>query len=92
MQLFADLEGTFADEYLHHVDSDSVLISEVFNTAMNTCTKLTDIKTPKADHLLDNLEEKNGNISANFNLNESIHTIRLNERVTRRGLIHLNSI
>ena len=86
MQLFADINHVFTNKYLHTVNSDTVLISEVHNIAMRTCANLQSITTPKADYLLENLEvDEYDNVSANFNLNGTIHTIRLNERLTRRG-------
>ena len=87
LQLFADLNDVFANKYLHTVDSDSILISEVYHIAATTCTKLEALKTKKADYFIANLEvDEYGNVSANFDLNGEVHTIRLNERIVRRGL------
>ena len=44
------------------------------------------METVKADHFVNNLiEDDFGNVSAKFDLKGEIHTIRLNERVVRRG-------
>ena len=41
--------------------------------------------TPKADALLESLEEdKNGNLMVSFILQDNVHQIRLNERLTSR--------
>ena len=86
LQLFTDINDVFTNKYLHKVDSDTILISEVHKIAHQTCENLQTISTPKADHLLDNLDvDEFGNISAQFDLHGTTHTIRLNESIARRG-------
>lgn len=63
-----------------------MLICEVYNQAMKTVDGLKELDTPKADHLLENLEvDGNNNVHANFNIAGNIHDIRLNEKIVRRG-------
>ena len=86
LQLFADLNDVFKNKFLHKVDSDTVLVSQVFHTAKNTASRLGVAATPKADLILDNLSvDEHGNVAVDFKLQENIHTIRLNERIQRRG-------
>lgn len=86
LQLFADLNDVFANKYLHKVDSDKILTSEIYHAAQNTVSRLRSVDTNKANDLLDNLKvDEFGNVSADFKQNDSVHTIRLNEIVTRRG-------
>ena len=86
IQLFADLQCIFTDSYLHHVDSDSVLICETYNVAQKTVQTLLneELKTPNADALLEGLHsDRNQNIMADIKMKDAVHTVTLNSKVTR---------
>ena len=89
LQLFDNLHSIFVNSYLHLVDSDKVLICEVFNIAKQTSTYLlgSDLKTPKADKFLDNLMvDENKNVKATFDVNGEEHILNLNAKLTERGI------
>ena len=50
-QLFVDLHPDFTGKYLHYVDKDDVLVSEVYRVAHKTATLLSDanLETSLAD-------------------------------------------
>ena len=86
IQLFADLQCIFTDSYLHHVDSDSVLICETYNVAQKTVQTLLneELKTPNADALLEGLHsDRNQNIMADIKMKDAVHTATLNSKVNR---------
>ena len=45
LELFADLHPIFANEYVHHVDSDSILVCEVTAVAEAIFERFTDLDT-----------------------------------------------
>ena len=45
LELFADLHPIFANEYVHHVDSDSILVCEVTAVAEAVCERFNDLDT-----------------------------------------------
>ena len=72
LQLFDDLHSIFANNYLHVVDSDKVLICEVYNIATQTSKLLLgpDLKTPRADKFIENLMiDEHKNVKAAFDAN-----------------------
>ena len=86
LQLFDDLHNVFAHNYLHRVDSDKVLICEVFAIARKAGDYLLspDLPTPKACEFNNNLLFDDHS-NAVFNVNNKKHQLRLNYRVTGRG-------
>ena len=87
LQLFSDLHDLYSNQYLHRADSD-IIICESYNQAIKTADALKTVETPKSAKLLELLTaDEYGNVSATFDLGDSIHEIRLNERITRRGNI-----
>ena len=90
LQLFADLHPVFANKFLHHVDSDHVLICEVFDVAKNTALALQDpnLATPKSDALLNGLSlDTFKNVIVTFDVDGEKHTLNLNFRMTGRGKV-----
>ena len=88
LQLFDDLHNVFAHNYLHRVDSDKVLICEVYAIAQKAADYLLspDLPTPKASEFNNNLLlDDHNNVLAVFNVNNKEHQLCLNYRVTRRG-------
>ena len=86
IQLFADLQYIFTDSYLHCVDSDSVLICEKYNVAQKTIQTILneELETPNADALLEGLHsDQNQNITAVIKMKDAVHTVTLNNKVTR---------
>ena len=56
--MFADLLKVYANQYLHHVDSDKLLVCESYAVAQNTADLLADIHniaTPNADAVINSL-------------------------------------
>ena len=86
-QFFADLKKGNANQYLHHVDSDKLLICEIYAVAQNTTAPLADnnnIVTSKADAILNNLAvDRFSNINLEIEMNNLIHKLTLNTKVTR---------
>ena len=88
LQLFSDLHHLYSNQYLHRVDSDTTIICESYNQAIKTADALKTVETPRSAKLLELLTaDKYGNVTATFDLGDSIHEIRFNERITRRGNI-----
>ena len=88
LQLFSDLHHLYSNQYLHRVDSDTTIICESYNQAIKTADALKTVETPRSAKLLELLTaDKYGNVTATFDLDDSIHEIRFNERITRRGNI-----
>ena len=87
VQLFADLLKVCANQYLRHVDSDKLLICESYAVAQNTADLLADIDniaTPKADAVTNNFAvDQFSNITLEIEINDSIHKLMLNTKVTR---------
>ena len=93
LQLFDNLHSIFADNYLHVVDSDKVLICEVYNIATQTSKLLlgSDLKTPKADKFVENLMiDEHKNVKAAFDVNGEEHVLNLNAKLTGRGITFNN--
>ena len=91
LQLFADLHPVFADSYLHHVDSDDILVCKVYEVAQQTTKELTDpeLSNPLADSLFNSLSaDLNNNIKAEFIVNNNNHSITLNTKVTRHNTLN----
>lgn len=87
LQLFADIHQVFANEYLHNVDSDKVLVCETYEVAHNTADKLLnpDLLTPKADAFCASLHvDEYKNIHADFDVNGALHSLALNAKLTNR--------
>ena len=89
MQLFADVHPAFANNSLHCVDSDTILICEVYNVekTANITKDPALLKTPKADDFLSNLDTYEfGNITVELRTQESnVHKLTLNSKITGRG-------
>ena len=87
LELFADLNPIFANQYLHCVDSDKVLSCEVHGVARLTADNLIGptLKTPKADKIFDNLHtDENDNVLVTLmDIQGTCHTHLLNEKLTR---------
>ena len=85
--MFADLKKGSANQYLHHVDSDKLLICEIYAVAQNATAPLADIDniaTSKADAILNNLAvDRFSNINLEIEMNDLIHKLTLNTKVTR---------
>ena len=91
LQLFAHLHCVFTDSYLHHVDSDDILVCEVYEVAQQTAKKLTDpeLSTQLAASLFNSLSTGlNDNIKAEFIVNTTNHNITLNTKVTRHNTLN----
>ena len=54
IQLFTDIHPVFANNYLHKVDSDKLLVCEAYSVAQKTATILKDpaLETLKADEII----------------------------------------
>ena len=91
LELFSDLHPIFANHYLHCVDSDTILSSQVYNIAQNTAQKLIseDIQTPKSDQIINSLtlDENNNVVVSLKNPLGGTHTQLLKEKVTRNNTI-----
>ena len=87
LQIFAEVNDVFANRYLHTVNSDRILVSEAFNIAQQTVTRLQTVDTAKANTPFEILKaDQNGNVSVDPVLHEDdVHTIRLNDRLQRSG-------
>ena len=88
LELFDDLHHIFIHRYLHCVDSNKVLICEVYAIAQKAPDYLlsSDLQTPKASEFNNNLLlDDCNNVLAVFNVNNKEHQLHLNYRVTRRG-------
>ena len=88
LQLFDDLHHVFAHNYLHRVDSDKVLICEVYAIARKAADYLLshDLPTPKASKFNNNLLlDDHKSVLEVFNVNNKEHQLRLSYRVTERG-------
>ena len=86
-QLFADLHPVFANQYLHKVDSDSILICESYMIGKKTAVHLENITvldTPKADAIINNMEvDQNSNITVEVEMKGELHKLTLNSKITR---------
>ena len=89
LQLFADLHGISANQYLPHVDTDNILICEVHHIAKKTTGRLgsADLKTKRADDFLNSLAtDEFQNITAEFwTKSGGNHNITLNAKITGCG-------
>ena len=88
LQLFADLHGIFANQYLHHVDNDNILICQVHHVTKKTTDRLgsDDLKTKRDDDFLNSLAtDEFLNITAEFWTKDGNHNITLNPTITGRG-------
>ena len=87
VQLFDHLHKGYANQYLHHVESDKLLIFESYAVAQNTTAPLADIDnitTPKPDAVFNNLAvDQFSNKTLAIEMNDSIHKLTLNTKVTR---------
>ena len=87
LQLFDDLHAIFANNYLHLVDSDKVLICKVFNIAKQTSTYLhgSNLKISKANKFFDKLmDDENKNVQVTVDVNGEEHTLSI--KLTGRGI------
>ena len=88
LQLFADVHQTYADNYLHHVDSDNILICECYHVAHGVAEKFDSgeqFSTPKADKFCDSLYlDEFSNAIGEIKLDGNTHSFTLNKRVTQR--------
>ena len=85
--MFADIYDLFTNQFLHHVDNDTILISEVHNVAKTTAEKLNspDLKTPRSNDFLKSLDsDECQNITAEFCIKEEKHKLTLNSKTTTR--------
>ena len=88
LQFFADLHDIFAEQYLHHVDNDNILICQVHHVAKKTTDRLgsDDLKPKRADDFLNCLAtDEFQNIAAEFWTKGGNHNITLNAKITDRG-------
>lgn len=88
LQLFAGQHCTRANQYLHHVDSDNILISQVHHVAKKMTDRLgsDDVKTKQADDFLNSLAtDEFQNITSEFWTKDGNHNITLNAKITGRG-------
>ena len=72
-QLFADLHPVFANQYLHKVDSDSILICESYmvgNKITVLLENIIELDTPKADAIINNL-----GVDQNFNVTVEVEEL-----------------
>ena len=84
LQLFSDLHHLYSNQYLHIVVPDTTIICESCNQATKTAGALKTVETPKSAKLLELLTaDEYGNVTATFDLGDSIHEIRLSERIMR---------
>ncbi|XP_072024708.1 uncharacterized protein [Amphiura filiformis] len=85
--LLADISKQAFQSYLHTVDSDSVVISEVHGIAMRTANGCDSITTPQADGMLEQLEmDIHGNLYLTVIVKNQEHKLRLNyQHRGRRG-------
>ena len=89
LQLFSDLHHLYSSQYIHRVDSDTKIICESYNQATKTADALKTVETPKSAKLLELLTaDEYGNVTATFDLDDSIYDIRLNEKITQDVLIY----
>ena len=87
LQLFSDLHDLYSNQYLHRADSDTI-VCENYNQAIKTADALKTVETPKSVKLLELLTaDEYDNVTATFDLGDSIHEIQFNERISRRGNI-----
>ena len=87
VQLFDDLHAIFANNYLHLVDSDKVLICKVFNIAKQISTYLhgSNLKISKANKFFDKLmDDENKNVQVTVDVNGEEHTLSI--KLTGRGI------
>ena len=84
LQLLADLHPGFANSYVHHVDSDDILVCEVYEVAQQTADKVThpELSTPLTDSLFNSLST---DFKVEFIVNNTNHSITLNRRVTKHN-------
>ena len=74
--------------YLHGNDSDTTIICESHNQAIKTADVLKTAETLQSAKLSELLTgDEYDNVTATLDLGDSIHEIRLNERITRCGNI-----
>ena len=87
VQFFADLHKVYANQHLHHVDSDKLIICESYAVTQNTADLLSDIDNiaiPKADAVINNLAvDQFSNIILEIEMNDSIHKLTLNTKATK---------
>lgn len=87
-----DIRHLFADKFLHCVDSDSILVCEVFDVAEKTAASLEspDLKTPKATSIIEELSEdpQTNNVTVKLRQDDdSYHTLTLQTKTTRNNTI-----
>ena len=82
VHLFPDLHQIFTNQYLHKVDSDSILICESYMVGKKTAIHLeniTELDTPKADAIINNMEvDQNSNITVEVEMKGGMHKLTLN--------------
>ena len=87
LQLFADIHTTYADYYLHQVDSDTILICECYDIAQKVAEKFDQgdvFPTPRADNFRDTLTlDDFRNIIGKLKVDDNTHTFTLNKRLTK---------
>ena len=77
IKLLKDVCGIFSVNYLRPVDRDTIMASESYNIAQNTAVAIEQMETPCADDLLDSIWiDDNGNVHADVQHNDSVHTLR----------------
>ena len=90
LQLFPDLHHLYSKASIFRVDSDTTIICESYNQVIKTVDALKTVDTPKLAKLLELLSaDEYHNVTATFDLGYSIHKIRLNEKITQHGNIHI---
>ena len=88
LQLFSDLHYLYSNVYLHGNDSDTTIICESHNQAIKTADALKTVETLQSAKLSELLTgDEYDNVTVTLDLGDSIHEIRLNERITRCGNI-----
>ena len=91
LRLFDDLHLVFANIYIHRLDSDHVLLCEVFIIAHQTAKLLpsSDLKTPKSDYFLENvMVDQNNNVHTVFEVNSEQHVITLSAKLADMQILH----
>ena len=79
VKVLADIQPNFEKGYIRKADKSSLLVSTVYNTAKSFASSITSVKTPSADKFKDSLRlDENGNILANTEIKDNIHTMMLN--------------
>ena len=79
VKVLADIQPNFEKGYLQKADNSSLFVSTIYNTAKSFASSITSVKTPSADKFKNSLRlDENGNLLADTEIKDNIHTMMLN--------------